>query len=750
MSYYTLIPRTNLQPTLKPLLLIKPTIKQVWEALESVEDGTPVGYDIETTGLHPKNDSIVCIGLATSKGSMCIDTRDPTIESRVIHWIAKRSHFAFNSVFDELFLEHRNAGAMDNLLGDTMVLFKMLASEGFFGQRWNVESLISNVLGWPINNKTTIAELLKEQGLSKANMSKLMDTHIEEFMTYCAHDAEAAYQGMVYLRKVARDKGWETNIIEIHDVLFKNLIELTIEQKLAGVKVNTQGAIEYEEELTQAIDTAKEVFFNQEEVRAYVDRHNKPILEEWNKPLVSSRKVWAKRSDEPWNNRHLWIQGEKASPAKWEVEFGCWFKNVVSIKPRVRKTQPKTFSITSKKDLKKLYYGVEGVGGLAEYAVTRQPDPDNEKPWLRHGEFKIHTPCGHEAPLKMTPSGGFPVDKKALTFFGESGRLLKEHNAIVSTRQFVRSLLKVTEDNGYWHPDLKVFGTVTSRGSGGTEDNAPKDGKLSPQILPKDEKFLKLLGCDKDESLIHLDFASLEPTITAEVSKDPLMMEVYGSDKPHDIYLFMAIKNDRRGAEINKVYNIDNPTGESVATTKKSFKPIRVQWKEQVLKDAYGGGAESVRRGLMQEGVWLSVAESRENHKNFQHSLEGRNQWKKQLEREWEANGGFIYNPLDIPVCCPSNMLKDLASRSIQSGGHYILLVFLLYINRLRKERKVAMRPWNPDLHDATIWTVKTGHEQAAKKVFEDALSLTNKLIDGTIPIAGDVDIGKTFADFKD
>jgi hypothetical protein len=274
---------------------------------------------------------------------------------------------------------------------------------------------------------------------------------------------------------------------------------------------------------------------------------------------------------------------------------------------------------------------------------------------------------------------------------------------------------------------------------------------LSPSILPKDKRFLSLLKARPGYVLIHSDISSLEPTVLAELSRDPLLMEVYNSGRAHDIYLFMAIKSgDRQAAAINAAYNVDNPTAESVAAAKKQFKDVRNAWKLITLMSAYGSGAEKKRKSAQTQDIWMTKEDAKFMHDAYQAALEGTSRFKEQLAGEWQANGGWIHNALGRPVGCPADKQKDLTSRCVQAGGHDITIKWIAIIDRLRKERAIPMYPWNVDIHDATIWEVREDYRDQGVELFKDSITILNQELGGTIPIKADPDVGQSFKDFKE
>ena len=734
-------------------LFIEPTSETVIEWINYLgSSNLPVSIDIETTGLDPRTDTIVCIGIKSSVSSICIDTRDEKVLRSALLTLNKYQWYAFNTTFDGMFIELKLReylgtpnGTHINIVGDSYVLWKMLSNEGYFLQNWRLETAITNVLGWPINTKETTGDLLKKRGLSKGNMSKLMDTDIEVFMDYCQQDAVASYQLLEHCTATCIASEFQMTL-DTHAVLFTTLIKCTIEQKLSGVDVLLDDAIEYADELESKLAKMDAQFLNLPNIKPIIDSYNAPILEAYTKPTSTTKTIWAKKADKPWESDE-WTKGERKNTAKWEVEFGSWYKTITSVRFPKRSKPVKTFNVDSTKQLKWLLYE----HNLVDFAITKEPDPTNPNKYKRKGEvtYYIKDKDGNnqEAPLFTTDAGALPVDKKALTFFGEAGKLLKDRNEVNTLLQYVNSLISVTDvDTKKWYPDLKIHGTVTGRSSGGMKEGSiPKKGKLSPQILPKDKRFLSLLTGGATP-LYHLDFSSVEPTVLAETTKDPVLLDIYAGEYPHDLYLYFAIKNSANGAAINKIYNIDSPTQESIDAAKKAFPIDRTISKVGFLSDSYGAGPESKRRGLMQEGIFLSFEQAKKDHDALQNTLKVSKEYQTTLESEWEDRGGYIVSPVNLPMCVADDKLKDCTSRNIQGSAHLILMVFIHNIHKLRAERNIIATPWDVDLHDATIWK---SNDPRFEQVMSDALVNTNEWLQGELPIKGEVDKGNSFYDFK-
>jgi hypothetical protein len=544
--------------SLPPEIIIHPPYSDAIERITS--SGLPFAVDIETTGLDsrgPNPAKIISIAISSPTLAVAVDCREPEYLNRMINILNHNRWFAYNTTFDGQHLVKLGVD-MNSIVGDAYIMYKLCATEKFLGQRWDLNTAIHNVLGWPESSKETFNEKLKAHKLTKADMWKMIEIDRDAFLTYNALDAAAAAQIMYGIRAQAPEA-----IIRFHDRQFLTSIKLTIEQKLQGMEVDTGGLHEYKAELEAKIMDSEQRFYNHPKVRDWITNYNQG--HEASRIIRSSKTIRAKKSDLPWESDG-WSRVDKPTKAAWESERGVWERTVVTTKLSTK--LPKRFNIGSPKDRVDLFYN----SGIFKWHITRDPDPTNPKSWLRLGQIEILTEDDHAADWDMTDKGGLPADGDALSFFGEPGRLYIEWMDYTKKLQFVESLLSA-QHNNVLYPDVKMFSTVTTRVSG-------DGGKVSISILPKDEKYLKCLKARVGHQLFHLDFASLEAVILAELSGDKLLHEVYASGKCHDIFLYMAIKSgDPKATEINAIYNIDNPTKESVAAAKKQFKDVRQKWK---------------------------------------------------------------------------------------------------------------------------------------------------------------------------
>lgn len=717
-----------------------------------------VSVDIETTGLDILVDKVVLVGFAGNKGRAVIDARDPEIYAYILQFLRQHKWYAFNTAFDGSMLVRDMSKQWpeapiwelcDSIVGDSMVLFKLLANDDD-GQR-SLERAIKDVLGWGKShwNKDRIKDLMAKRGIGKHEMYKLIDSDPAEFMEYCSLDAEASWQLMNHLRMICEVAPFPA-VLREHDILFANLLHLVIEQKIRGMFIDKELLLKYEATTQAKLEAALSAFYSYPPVKERVEFFNANVEAEYNKVKTSVSKVWATARDRPWEHPEVWTKGIRNKQSKWEMEHGSWFRIVEKALANRRTKGPDLFNHQSPAHLKWLFYDTQ----LVPFKVVRMPDPENEKPWMRRGLVEIQVNDTFSIDWEMTAKGALPIDKGVRLFFGEAGALYTKVMIYVKRLQFIKGLLKAVDEDSILRPDIRVHGTITGRCSGGVLQEVKEAGgdreKLSVLQLPKVKTFLESFKARPGNVIVQTDVASLENVIMAELSRDPLLLEIFASGKPHDSYLYMAVKYDVDGPKMAEVYKPDSPTVESVAAAKKMFKAKRTAWKSTELGKQFKMGVAKLRRKLATEGMFLSVQETRALSDAYDQAKAGTKEYDKQLELEWRQRGGWIMNAFDRPMAITDDRVKDCTSRKIQSSGHTILLIMLYYINKSRKEQGIKMWPFNADLHDATYWEAEEGHKDAAIKAFRDSYDSTNAWLKGLIPIKGVVEVGTNLAEVSE
>jgi len=277
--------------------------------------------------------------------------------------------------------------------------------------------------------------------------------------------------------------------------------------------------------------------------------------------------------------------------------------------------------------------------------------------------------------------------------------------------------------------------------------------KINIQQAAKAEPLLDILHT-LDGYFVDSDISSLEPTVIAEMSGDPTYKEIYASGKPHDIYLYAAIKIMPWASEkINAIYNIDNPTKESVAAAKKACKTERSMAKPVVLSGAYKAGPRRQWRMLKLMGYDLSLDTVVEMNKAFwgEPMFAKVVEWDKKLRNEVEYNEGFIRNGFNRPFVVLSHKTRDVMNTVAQSTGHHILDIWNYHLSVIVDERKLNAVPIVEDWHDERVWWAPTKEDaEALAQAMHDSTARLNEELSPEIPFKAEVDICKKFSEFKE
>ena len=277
--------------------------------------------------------------------------------------------------------------------------------------------------------------------------------------------------------------------------------------------------------------------------------------------------------------------------------------------------------------------------------------------------------------------------------------------------------------------------------------------KINIQQVAKEVPVMDTLIAG-DGYFVQQDVVALEPTVLAEMSGNETYKEMYASGKPHDVYLYTAIKiMPWVGPEIDVVYNMKDPTKESVGAAKKKFKKERTQAKPIVLSGTYKAGVRKQYNMLKLQGANLDFGTVKEMHANFwgPQMFGQLLEWEKELEAEVSFNGGYILNGMGRPFVVLKHKLKDIQNIMGQSTGHCILDILNYHLSRIVIERQLNAHCKVEDWHDERIWWAPTEADAILLKLaMEDSLAALNEELCPEIPFKAPVEITKTFTGFKE
>ena len=706
---FRLLKPATATPVLDPIILNE---KDDLASYLPTDTTIPLIVDFETTGLDTLAFDFEAVGLGIAWSGYPQGVYMPLTERNravLLPLLTKYRLVAHNVVFDSLVLSRYQPDVKWNWIGDTQILYKQFAGEGFIGQRWTLKDAQVKVLGWEETNEVELDKWLIANGYTKAgskpDKSMMWKAPAAILGHYCALDAQSTFALWKYFQRYEEQfaEAWA-----IHRREFMTLVKLINEQHRYGMWVNEEKLRSELETLNEGINTALDSFFT--------DSPATPFVQEYNDNVVQ-----AVLEKEP---------AKLTKAGKTSVRWTNWNAKLAKVKDEQH------FNPHSKQQLEWLFYD--------RLFETTEPKPKrNWKGEIEGHVFKIKLDNGTIS-ARCTPSGRRAVDKSVLPALGRAGHLLAGINKDVKLRGYIEGMLQSLR-NGVHHTQLRPAATLTLRCAG--------TGGVNIQQLPKDPRYLSCLNPRPGHVFIQMDVDALEPVVLAELSEDAAMMKLYGPNaKPNDIYLFVGSKIPALASHICEFgYDPDNPTIEAINLTKKKAKKWRNICKVLHLSAGYGAGPRKIWETLVQSGVDITLDEVRIIHKEYWELFGGVKEFEGKLKAEWASNGGWFLNGRHHPVAVDSRLEKDILNRCIQNTGHINLLTYLYYLDQLRMKANMqnVLKPIVCDFHDECIWEVPEDRASEAIKLFEETWKLVNDELGGIIPLSGAPELCYSFADFK-
>jgi DNA polymerase I-like protein with 3'-5' exonuclease and polymerase domains len=337
-----------------------------------------------------------------------------------------------------------------------------------------------------------------------------------------------------------------------------------------------------------------------------------------------------------------------------------------------------------------------------------------------------------------TPTGKPKVDADSLkrTNHPAMGAYLKYEHANTIVSNFSGPYIVSSNSDSKLHPGFNICGTVSYRLSG-----------FKPYLLnaPFEEKaILRHLRVEEGFTGVHADLSAIEPTFTAHYSEDKSLLKVFQEGRG-DIYLDLALELFPNNKELHNDYDPQIPITESV---KQRFERQRKVAKVIQLAVAYTGTGYTVSKNLTKAGIPTTILEADRlvaaYWRKFRRVAEF-NERLKSLNREQ----GYLRNVIGRIIRVPNPDYKDLPNRFIQSSAHDVLILWVLEIYRLCKERGIDIKPVLLDCHDSTSNQCPSHQIDSLKQVYKESLTNINKLLDLSVTIKAEIKTFKTLAGLK-
>lgn len=594
---------------------------------------------------------------------------------------------------------------------DTLVAYRMIGSEDAYVKH-GLKNLAEEVLGWTETQEVELDNWLMDNGhitkTGKPDKAMMYLAPDDILGKYCALDA----QSTLYLYEI-----WLKHYVPKFPAI-KEAMELTMDLQAVvneaffrGLAVDKNQLEIFGEQLDEEMGEQALALYSDDRVKAFAAAKKAEIIEEVkaNPPKKITKKDGT----------------YAAAYYKWKDKISDMENEAIDISQLV--------TISSNQKL------IEFLKTLYEIEVVIK-DNSNPKKCRGYAVWECND-TDEKFTAGITDTGGIQLNKNALVWLGDIGKIILTYRAKLKTRGYVDSMLDSLDGNDIHNTDMKPWSSLNGRPTGGSKHH--KVNILQSQKIPA---YMNCLVARQGYNLIEMDYNSLEPTILAETSRDPSYLNIYANpDYPSDAYIEFMNGTDMWGEDVKA---LGYPALDSVKKIKKQMKKQRSMSKPIFLGLGFGMGADKLVIQLKIDGFDMTREEVDSIVKSYWRIYPVLKQYQDKLQGIIR-NQGYYLNALGVPRCLNENTIKDVLNSQSQGSGNMIQMKHSSEVNRLRKERGVEMYPIIASFYDELVWEVKEGQEEAASLVFTDALANVNEWLDGDIPIAGEVEVCKNFTHFK-
>jgi hypothetical protein len=742
----------------------------------SLRSGT-IAYDTETNGLLVFGNPdfrVVGLGFADHSSGIYLDVADKSKEhiTKIMKMIrdvavSRNIKFICHNLFYDLSVTSFYLGNPrydENTFpweACTHILFRTLASEGFFGQSWGLKTAQTTFLLWEDTNEKERDEWLVSNGYTKGGKTKPDKSQMwrcprDVIGPYCILDSFSTF--MFYTKILTPCiKKYTTKLFSwFHEEVSVGNVRCLVDNYMTGIFIDKDILLDYRKSLIQTTKQFREKTY--EDNKEKIDKINTDLLKKFYDDYsgVIQFKKLPKLGAEPTKFKK---NGEISQVwSKWNIkrqeisiqvpeETAQWVR-FKSLESRILQAhsidhichtdldedvRPYLFNLNSSQHKMKLLYS------NAEYEIV-EPWQDTRKKGLIR--FK-HS----GAELEFSNTGGLPTGKAAVLAVCGKDSSIDLYTREVKKDQFAASTLNKITPQGRIHLPVKAQATLTTRNGG--------DGGLNLNNLIKDPGFLKAWRVENPATHIieQIDTTALEPHVLTEASRDSAMLALYGPGAPdNDVYIFGGgLMGGLFGqCFIDEGYDPKNPSKEIINICKKKYKKLRNALKTIILSDDYGSSPLKKWRTLKLQGYDYTYEQIKDAQQRLNSAFLGKKTFGKKLQAERERNNGFFLDGFGFPVAVADDKIKDCTSRFCQRTGHLILLLFLYKMWKSFIEKKIPYDPLIWDYHDETLPIIPIEYADDVRRIYKEILDWINDdFLKATIKLKAEPMIASSVAGIK-
>lgn len=453
--------------------------------LEFIHANEELAYDIETTGLNVRKDTIIGFGISNAYSSFYVPMwrfhRDldcilPTgvhidLIRMILSALTHKKLLMFNAAFDAVFTKRVFRIDLVAALHADVLLLKHTCDEEFpFGLKEIATKL------WGTDVKKEKEEMLASIKANGGTAKEYYKADTELLAKYCEQDCLLTFRLYNYYSKQLKEQQLET--FYYHDEVMPLYREVTIPMEEAGVKLDL-------EKLTNVlVDISADIDCIEEDIQTTIAPHL-GLFTEWflNKdyPLKTAT-----------GKLPAWAKNYNTQLDAWKADAEDWM-----------------FNLQSKHHLKKLFFDTLKCEPLSK-TPTGLPQVDEE--------------------FMISVQEQYPWVKKLIEF----NRLSK----LKST--YIDRLLEEQED-GIFYPSFLQHRTVSGRYAGDLQQ-LPRPDSGDNRVARYTSVIRELIVAPVGSKLISADYEQLEPRVFAHTSGDAGLARIFTEGK--DFYSEIAYNTE--------------------------------------------------------------------------------------------------------------------------------------------------------------------------------------------------------------
>lgn len=682
-------------------------------------DAKVLAVDLETTGLSPRDDSIVTIAVSDGNDAIVYDMRkvlpygkcdeedsDSYCTLCVYDWlndhIFDRKLILHNAAFDLMFLREKYYVKYPEHVWDTM-LAEQLITAGYDDLQVNLKDTAKRWLGLDLDKSL--------------QTSFTLDGEITpEQIDYATYDVipliELAKLQQNQLNAEGLGRVWEIERRALP--VFAEMIRCGVKVDLEMLRPLLDEAIDRRDALLEDLQTkltphvmwlriAKRDLM-QEELDLWKERYDAEVArlerewvlfggeyaaEEWEKPNEFSQNKWDDLTVDKSDGK---IKGQKRYV---KAKIKDWRQTPEGKRPLPPKIDESPINLNSPPQVK---------AALGQLGVDL---PDLQAKTVQAALVDIDPVVRDEV---IVPLLRYKKDEKLISSFGE------------------RLIAKI-DDTGRVHGNFRQIGTATGRPSCSDPNllQMPSDDKKAPP----EKRFRRVFRADEDKLMIVCDYSQMELRILAQMSRDPRMQEAF--KEGFDLHTYTA--SLMFGVDFDAVSDKQRKTAKTLN-----------------FGICYGMGPTKLRATLAAEGIYYTAQEARQALDDWKHSYPAAAAWLNK-QQNLAVQQGWTATPLGRRRHFRIEDLKDAGERGMvkRRGANHVIqganaditkLAMVLIHENLNGRGNIVL-----NVYDEIVTEVDMEVAEGALDLVRESMEMAARTVLSDIPVAVDAVISKSWSE---